>query len=200
MAAMWTFALARLAGILLLGLCAGLLVGPIWLWILGAACFYLAWQLLNLYRVDRWLRLRSQIDPPRTGGIWGDIVAQVVRLHRRKQYHKQRLVQLYRELRRSTAALTEAFTPRIGSGRASWNHRMQTGGPSPAPVQRAPRRPALGRTGMMLKPPANGMYRSVPGNRPRSAFRSTLAKSVLRRAGFALGNYCGDGRQGVPSQ
>ena len=31
MAAMWTFALARLAGILLLGLCAGLLIGPIWL-------------------------------------------------------------------------------------------------------------------------------------------------------------------------
>ena len=107
MAAMWTFALARLAGILLLGLCLGLLIGPIWLWILGAACFYLAWQLLNLYRVDRWLRLRSQIDPPNIGGIWGDIIAQVIRLHRRKQYHKQRLVQLYRELRRSTAALPD---------------------------------------------------------------------------------------------
>src|SRR5580692_10829221 len=34
------------------------------------------------------------------------------------------------------------FWPRLGSGRASWNHRMQTGGPSPAPVQRAPRSPA----------------------------------------------------------
>ncbi len=33
------------------------------------------------------------------------------------------------------------FYPRLGSGRASWNHRMQTGGPSPAPVQRAPRSP-----------------------------------------------------------
>jgi two-component system, OmpR family, phosphate regulon sensor histidine kinase PhoR len=107
MAAMWTFALARLAGILLLGLCAGLLVGPIWVWILGAAWLYLGWQLLNLYRVDRWLRLRSQIDPPNIGGIWGDIIAQVIRLHRRKQYHKQRLVQLYRELRRSTAALPD---------------------------------------------------------------------------------------------
>ena len=31
---------------------------------------------------------------------------------------------------------------RLGPGRASWNHRMQTGGPSPAPVQRAPRSPA----------------------------------------------------------
>ncbi len=34
------------------------------------------------------------------------------------------------------------FWPRLGSGRASCNHRMQTGGPSPAPVQRAPRSPA----------------------------------------------------------
>jgi len=43
--------------------------------------------------------------------------------------------------RRPTAA-SEVFRPRLGSGRASWNHRMQTGGPSPAPVQRAPRSPA----------------------------------------------------------
>jgi two-component system, OmpR family, phosphate regulon sensor histidine kinase PhoR len=107
MAAMWTFALARLAGILLLGLVLGLAVGPVWLWILAAACLYLGWQLLNLYRLDRWLRLRSQIDPPDSGGIWGDIVAQIVRLHRRKQFHKQRLVQLFRELRRSTAALPD---------------------------------------------------------------------------------------------
>jgi len=107
MAAMWTFALARLAGILLSGLVLGLLIGPIWLWILAAACLYLGWQLVTLYRLDRWLRLRSQIDPPDLGGIWGDIVAQVVRLHRRKQFHKQRLVQLFRELRRSTAALPD---------------------------------------------------------------------------------------------
>jgi two-component system phosphate regulon sensor histidine kinase PhoR len=104
---MWTFALARLAGILLAGLCLGLLVGPIWVWLLVAACLYLGWQLLNLHRLDRWLRLRSQMDPPNLGGIWADIVAQVVRLHRRKSYHKQRLVQLYRELRRSTAALPD---------------------------------------------------------------------------------------------
>ncbi len=107
MAAMWTFALARLAGILVLGLCMGLLAGPVWLWTLGAACLYLSWQLLTLYRLDRWLRLRSQMDPPDLGGIWGDIVAQVVRLHRRKQFHKQRLIQLLRELRRSTAALPD---------------------------------------------------------------------------------------------
>src|ERR1700728_2777363 len=107
MAAMWTFALARLAGILGLGLVLGLLIGPIWLWVLGAACLYLGWQLLALYRLDRWLRLRSQMHPPTMCVIWAEIVAQVVRLHRRKQFHKQRLIQLFRELRRSTAALPD---------------------------------------------------------------------------------------------
>ena len=124
MAAMWTFALARLAGILLLGLALGLLIGPIWLWILLSACLYLAWQLLTLYRLDRWLRLRSQMDPPNLGGIWGDIIAQVVRLHRRKQFHKQRLVQLFRELRRSTAALPDGVIILSAQREIVWFNRQ----------------------------------------------------------------------------
>ena len=124
MAAMWTFALARLAGILLAGLCLGLLFGPIWVWLLGAACLYLGWQLLNLYRLDRWLRLRSQLDPPNIGGIWGDIIGQVVRLHRRKQFHKQRLVQLFRELRRSTAALPDGVIILSSQNEIVWFNRQ----------------------------------------------------------------------------
>jgi two-component system, OmpR family, phosphate regulon sensor histidine kinase PhoR len=124
MAAMWTFALARLAGILISGLCLGLLFGPIWLWVLAAACLYLGWQLLNLYRLDRWLRLRSQIDPPNIGGIWGDVIAQVVRLHRRKQFHKQRLVQLFRELRRSTAALPDGVIILSSQHEIVWFNRQ----------------------------------------------------------------------------
>jgi two-component system, OmpR family, phosphate regulon sensor histidine kinase PhoR len=124
MASMWTFALARLAGILVAGLCLGLLFGPIWLWLLAAACLYLGWQLANLYRLDRWLRLRSQIDPPNIGGIWGDVIGQVVRLHRRKQFHKQRLVQLYRELRRSTAALPDGVIILSTQNEIVWFNRQ----------------------------------------------------------------------------
>ncbi len=124
MVAMWTFALARLAGLLILGLCLGLIVGPIWLWILAAACVYLGRLLLNLYRLDRWLRLRSQIDPPLMGGIWGDVVAQVVRLHRRKQFHKQRLAQLLREVRRSTAALPDGVIILSSQNDIVWFNRQ----------------------------------------------------------------------------
>src|ERR1700688_2423310 len=124
MAAMWTFALARLAGILALGLGVGFAIGPVWVWILVASCFVFGWQLLNLHRLDRWLRLRSQIDPPDLGGIWGDIVAQVVRLHRRKQFHKQRLIQLYRELRRSTAALPDGVIILSSQHEIVWFNRQ----------------------------------------------------------------------------
>lgn len=124
MAAMWSFALARLAGIFLAGLFVGLLVGPIWLWLLVVACLYLAWQLINLFRLDRWLRFRSRIDPPNLGGVWGDVIGQVVRLHRRKQYHKQRLVQLYRELRRSTAALPDGVIILSSQREIVWFNRQ----------------------------------------------------------------------------
>src|ERR1700681_4208075 len=124
MAAMWTFALARLAGILGLGLCLGLLIGPVWLWVLAAACLYLGWQLVTLLRLVRWLPLPSQIDPPNLGGIWGDIVGQVVRLHRRKQFHKQRLIQLFRELRRSTAALPDGVIILSSQREIVWFNRQ----------------------------------------------------------------------------
>jgi hypothetical protein len=42
---------------------------------------------------------------------------------------------------------------------ASWNHRVQTGGPSPAPVQRAPRSPITRRTGRLPKPLPDAVYR-----------------------------------------
>jgi two-component system phosphate regulon sensor histidine kinase PhoR len=124
MASMWTFAFARLAGILLAGLVVGLFIGPVWVWLLAAVCGYLGWQLVNLHRLDRWLRLRSQIDPPNIGGVWGDVIGQVGRLHRRKQFHKQRLAQLYRELRRSTAALPDGVIILSSQHEIVWFNRQ----------------------------------------------------------------------------
>jgi two-component system phosphate regulon sensor histidine kinase PhoR len=124
MAAMWTFALARLAGILLLGVVLGALFPPMWLWVLGAAVLHVVWQSYCLYRLDNWLRLRSQLDPPNLGGIWGDIIGQVVRLHRRKNFHKQRLVQLFRELRRSTAALPDGVIILSSQNEIVWFNRQ----------------------------------------------------------------------------
>jgi len=107
MLSMWSFALARLAGVLGLAVLLGLIFGQLWLWLLGLSCLYAAWQLIDLYRLDRWLSTRPKTDPPDMGGVWGGVVAQIVRLNRRKRFHKQRVLSLLRELRRSTAALPD---------------------------------------------------------------------------------------------
>jgi hypothetical protein len=71
------------------------------------------------------------------------------------------------------SALLRGHAPetRLGLGRASWNHRIQTGGPSPAPVQRAPRSPA--RAGRADTQTACRLRatNSAPRNRTRSVSR-----------------------------
>lgn len=101
------FLLARIGATLLVGLVVGWLLGSFFAGVALALAGMLAWQLLNLYWLDSWLRDRSRQDPPDSSGIWGDVVARVVRLHRRKRYHKQRLLEVFRELRRSTAAMPD---------------------------------------------------------------------------------------------
>ena len=69
--------------------------------------------------------------------------------------------------RRSTAALTEVIILGSTPGRASWNYRVQTGGPSPAPVQRAPRGPVIVPAGRCPKPPECGVTKPARGDRSR---------------------------------
>jgi two-component system, OmpR family, phosphate regulon sensor histidine kinase PhoR len=104
-AQVWWFATVRLLATVLIGLGTGWLFGNVWVGLAAALALNLAWQLANLFRTDWWLRHRSYADAPNVGGVWGDMIAQIVRLHRRKRFHKQRFVQLVRQLQRSTAAL-----------------------------------------------------------------------------------------------
>ena len=103
----WTFALARLAGALAFAVAGGLVFGRIDLWLVAVLGGYLLLQLSNLYRLHRWLRHRREEDPPDLGGVWGDVVALVGRIYRRKNIHKRRVSQLFREFRRLTAAMPE---------------------------------------------------------------------------------------------
>jgi two-component system, OmpR family, phosphate regulon sensor histidine kinase PhoR len=101
----WWFAAGRLVGTVVVGLGLGWLFGSVWGGLACALALHLGWVLAQLFRLEWWLRHRSFADPPDVGGVWGEIIAQIVRLHRRKRFHKQRFVQLMRQLQRSTAAL-----------------------------------------------------------------------------------------------
>ena len=81
-------------------------------------------MLANLFRLEWWLRHRSYADPPDVGGVCGEIIAQIVRLHRRKRFHKQRFVQLMRQLQRSTAALPDGVVILNAQREIVWFNRM----------------------------------------------------------------------------
>src|SRR5580658_650579 len=120
----WWFAAGRLLGTVLIGAGVGWLVGRPWQGLACALTLHLAWVLANLFRLEWWLRHRNYADPPNVGGVWGEIIAQVVRLHRRKRFHKQRFVQLMRQLQRSTAALPNGVVILNAQREIVWFNRM----------------------------------------------------------------------------
>ena len=118
------FIAIRLIGAAILGLLVGWPFG----WpIAGAALTLaatLAWQLLNLFRVHWWVHHRTLSAPPDLGGAWGDLITQVARLHRRKRFHKQRFIQLFRQIQRSTAALPDGVVILNAEREIVWFNRM----------------------------------------------------------------------------
>ncbi len=120
----WWFATVRLLATVLVGLAAGGLFGNVWGGLAAALALNLGWQLANLFRTEWWLRHRSYADAPDVGGVWGDVIAQIVRLHRRKRFHKQRFVQLVRQLQRSTAALPNGVVMLNEQREIMWFNRM----------------------------------------------------------------------------
>jgi two-component system, OmpR family, phosphate regulon sensor histidine kinase PhoR len=113
----------RIIAALALGAVLGWLAGSVWIGICGVLVMYLAWNLWQLRELSFWLRHRSVADPPDAMGLWGDVVAQVVRLHRRKRFHKERLTRLFRELRRSTAAMPDGVIMLDPQGEIIWFNR-----------------------------------------------------------------------------
>jgi two-component system phosphate regulon sensor histidine kinase PhoR len=121
---MWWFTVGRLLATIVAGLGAGWLLGNLWAGLACALALHLGRVLANLFRLEWWLRHRNFADPPDVGGVWGEIIAQVVRLHRRKRFHKQRFVQLMRQLQRSTAALPNGVVILNAQREIVWFNRM----------------------------------------------------------------------------
>jgi two-component system, OmpR family, phosphate regulon sensor histidine kinase PhoR len=113
----------RVLAALLIGTVLGWLAGSVLGGICGTLVIYLSWNLWQLRELWFWLQHRSVADPPDAMGLWGDVVAQVVRLHRRKRFHKERLTRLFRELRRSTAAMPDGVVMLDPQGEIVWFNR-----------------------------------------------------------------------------
>src|ERR1700683_972453 len=103
----WWLAILRLLGTVTVGVVLGWVFGYVWAGIATLLALHLLWQLATLFRLDWWVRHRSYAAPPNLGGSWGEIVAQVMRLHRRKRFHKQRYIHPVRHNQHASAALPD---------------------------------------------------------------------------------------------
>jgi two-component system phosphate regulon sensor histidine kinase PhoR len=98
---------ARLLVALVVGAALGLPFHAAWFGVALVLAAALVLQCSHLLRLRRWLDTDPMQDAPELPEPWDSVVARVGRLYRRKQFHKQRLLRLLRELRRSTAAMPD---------------------------------------------------------------------------------------------
>jgi len=121
----WQIAL-RLFVLVTAALLVGLITSHIAAALVVVLASYLFFQLRNLLIVDRWVRFRSVLEPPDIGGPWGEVVAVIARIYRRKQYHKQRVVSLLREFRRLTGGMPDGAALLGDNNELLWfNHKAE---------------------------------------------------------------------------
>lgn len=121
-ASLW-WLMARVAAGLAAGMLLGLAFGHPAVGVAVVLSVLLARQYLVLRRVQRWLRSDKGADAPEVDGDWGELIALIARLQRRKQYHKRRLMRLLRELRRSTAAIPDGVVALNPQAEILWFNR-----------------------------------------------------------------------------
>ena len=119
----WSFAVIRVAGVLAIAIMLGLLFDNVALWLAIVLGGMLALQYLNLFRLQRWLRHRSDEEPPNLGGVWGDVLGLVSRIYRRKKFHKRRVTQLFRDFRRLSAAMPDGVVLLSAGLEIQWFNR-----------------------------------------------------------------------------
>jgi two-component system phosphate regulon sensor histidine kinase PhoR len=119
----WLSLTVRLALALGIGLVVGLIFHVPLAGLAIVLGLYLLSQFVNLLRMLRWLRADQMALAPDLSGPWGDLVAMVARMYRRKQFHKQRLLRLLRELRRSTAAMPDGVVVLNPQAEILWFNR-----------------------------------------------------------------------------
>jgi two-component system phosphate regulon sensor histidine kinase PhoR len=100
-------AIIRLAVVLGITFIVGVISGHLALTLAVVLGAYLFIQIWNLLRLERWLRRRRVDSPPDIAGPWGEVIAIIDRIYRRKNYHRSQVTGLLREFRRLTSAMPE---------------------------------------------------------------------------------------------
>ncbi|MFP4648079.1 MAG: phosphate regulon sensor histidine kinase PhoR [Halorhodospira sp.] len=116
----WLAYLVRAGAVALLVAMVGALSGR---WVEAAAVALLGgylWSLWHLQRLERWLRLGRDLDPPLSVGVWGDVFYMLQRRQRQQRERRHRLWRVIREYRESAKAMPDATVVLYANHRVLW--------------------------------------------------------------------------------
>jgi two-component system, OmpR family, phosphate regulon sensor histidine kinase PhoR len=117
-------AVTKVAIVVVVAFIIGLLTGHLAATLAIVFGLYLFFQIWNLMRLERWLRHRRHESPPDIRGPWGEVIAIIDRIYRRKNYHRSQVTDLLREFRRLTTAMPEGAILLNAEHQILWfNHR-----------------------------------------------------------------------------
>ncbi|MGR9107735.1 MAG: phosphate regulon sensor histidine kinase PhoR [Gammaproteobacteria bacterium] len=103
----WQSEIYRFLLYLFISLCAGWIAKDLSTALFVGLLAYLFRHLINLYRLERWLRLGAGAASPASNGIWREIYYDLSRLKRQDKRRKKRLGKILNRFRKATAALPD---------------------------------------------------------------------------------------------
>ena len=77
-------------------------------------------HVVQMHRLESWLRNGRRPQPPQSWGVWGEVFEHYYRLQRRYAKRKKRLARVIREFRESTSAMPDGTIVLDADRRISW--------------------------------------------------------------------------------
>jgi len=77
-------------------------------------------HIVQMHRLESWLRDGRRSQPPQSWGIWGEVFEHYYRMQRRYTKRKKRLARVIREFRESTAAMPDGTIVLDADRRITW--------------------------------------------------------------------------------
>ena len=104
------------------------LAGLLWLifggalgwWVVAALTAAGLRHIVQMHRLEKWLREGRKAQPPQSWGVWGEVFEHYYRLQRRYAKRKKKLARVIREFRESTAAMPDGTVVLDSDMRIAW--------------------------------------------------------------------------------
>ena len=98
----------------------GLIFDQVFLFLSISLMGYLAWTLVNLRNMYRWLAIGKKYSPPTAAGIWGELYTEIYKLQKRNKKRQKRLVSLLARFRETTEAMPDGVVVMQANGTIEW--------------------------------------------------------------------------------